>query len=50
MTIGGNAAAREYFSKHPGADTKDAKTRYSSKIAVAYKEKLAQKVNEDMQA
>ncbi|KAG0254555.1 hypothetical protein BG011_005658 [Mortierella polycephala] len=50
MTIGGNAAAREYFSKHPGADSKDAKTKYSSKIGIAYKEKLAQKVKEDMLA
>ncbi|KAF9922979.1 ADP-ribosylation factor GTPase activating protein, ER-Golgi transport, partial [Modicella reniformis] len=50
MTIGGNAAAREYFSKHPGSDSKDAKTKYSSKIGITYKEKLAQKVKEDMLA
>ncbi|KAF9896113.1 ADP-ribosylation factor GTPase activating protein, ER-Golgi transport, partial [Lobosporangium transversale] len=50
MIVGGNAAAREYFSKYPGADTKDAKTKYSSKVAIAYKEKLAQKVKEDMLA
>ncbi|KAI1315467.1 ADP-ribosylation factor GTPase activating protein, ER-Golgi transport [Mortierella claussenii] len=50
MTVGGNAAAREYFSKYPGADNKDAKTKYSSKIGTAYKEKLAQKVKEDMLA
>ncbi|KAF8929896.1 ADP-ribosylation factor GTPase activating protein, ER-Golgi transport [Dissophora ornata] len=49
MTVGGNAAAREYFSKYPGSDTKDAKTKYSSKIGIAYKEKLAQKVKEDLQ-
>ncbi|KAF9992651.1 ADP-ribosylation factor GTPase activating protein, ER-Golgi transport [Entomortierella chlamydospora] len=50
MTVGGNAAAREYFSKQPGVDSKDAKTKYSSKIGTAYKEKLAQKVKEDMLA
>ncbi|KAF9198316.1 ADP-ribosylation factor GTPase activating protein, ER-Golgi transport, partial [Haplosporangium sp. Z 27] len=50
MTVGGNAAAREYFSKQPGIDSKDAKTRYSSKIGTTYKEKLAQKVKEDMLA
>jgi ADP-ribosylation factor GTPase-activating protein 2/3 len=48
MTLGGNAAAREYFSKYPGSDSKDAKTKYSSKIGIAYKEKLAQKVKDDL--
>ncbi|KAF9920610.1 ADP-ribosylation factor GTPase activating protein, ER-Golgi transport [Linnemannia zychae] len=48
MTIGGNAAAKEHFSKYPGSDTKDAKTKYSSKAAIAYKEKLAQRVKDDM--
>jgi ADP-ribosylation factor GTPase-activating protein 2/3 len=48
MSVGGNAAAREYFSKQPGVDNKDAKTRYSSKIGTAYKEKLAQKIKDDM--
>ncbi|KAF9126969.1 ADP-ribosylation factor GTPase activating protein, ER-Golgi transport [Mortierella sp. 14UC] len=48
MTVGGNAAAKEYFSKYPGSDTKDAKTKYSSKIGLAYKEKLAQKVKDDL--
>lgn len=48
MTVGGNAAAREYFNKYPTSDNKDAKTKYSSKIGIAYKEKLAQKVKEDM--
>ncbi|KAG0246972.1 ADP-ribosylation factor GTPase activating protein, ER-Golgi transport [Mortierella sp. GBA43] len=48
MTVGGNAAAREYFSKQPGVDNKDAKTRYSSKIGTSYKEKLAQKIKDDM--
>ncbi|KAF9089186.1 ADP-ribosylation factor GTPase activating protein, ER-Golgi transport [Mortierella sp. GBA35] len=48
MTVGGNAAAKEYFNKYPGSDTKDAKTKYSSKIGAAYKEKLAQKVKDDL--
>ncbi|KAF9319509.1 ADP-ribosylation factor GTPase activating protein, ER-Golgi transport [Podila horticola] len=48
MTLGGNATAREYFNKYPTSDNKDAKTKYSSKIGLAYKEKLAQKVKEDM--
>lgn len=48
MTVGGNAAAKEYFNKYPGSDTKDAKTKYSSKIGLAYKEKLAQKVKDDL--
>ncbi|KAG0045773.1 ADP-ribosylation factor GTPase activating protein, ER-Golgi transport [Gryganskiella cystojenkinii] len=48
MTLGGNAAAKEHFNKYPGSDTKDVKTRYSGKAGTAYKEKLAQKVKEDM--
>ncbi|KAF9549246.1 ADP-ribosylation factor GTPase activating protein, ER-Golgi transport [Mortierella hygrophila] len=48
MTVGGNAAAKEYFNKYPGSDSKDAKTKYSSKIGLAYKEKLAQKVKDDL--
>jgi len=48
MTLGGNAAAKEYFNKYPGSDSKDAKTKYSSKIGIAYKEKLAQKVKDDL--
>ncbi|KAF9580312.1 ADP-ribosylation factor GTPase activating protein, ER-Golgi transport [Lunasporangiospora selenospora] len=50
MTIGGNAAAREYFNKYPTVDTKDAKAKYSSKYGITYKEKLSQKVKEDMLA
>ena len=48
MTLGGNAAAKEYFNKYPGSDTKDVKTKYSGKAGIAYKEKLAQKVKEDL--
>lgn len=48
MTVGGNAAAKEYFNKYPGSDSKDAKTKYSSKIGLTYKEKLAQKVKDDL--
>lgn len=48
MMVGGNAAAKEYFNKYPGSDSKDVKTKYSSKIGLAYKEKLAQKVKDDL--
>ena len=48
MTVGGNAAAKEYFNKYPASDSKDVKTKYSSKIGLAYKEKLAQKVKDDL--
>ncbi|GJJ75086.1 ADP-ribosylation factor GTPase-activating protein 2/3 [Entomortierella parvispora] len=48
MTLGGNAAAKEHFNKYPGSDSKDVKTKYSGKAGIAYKEKLAQKVKEDM--
>ncbi|KAF9356908.1 hypothetical protein BGX34_009706 [Mortierella sp. NVP85] len=50
MIIGGNAAAREFFSKGHGGDVKDTKTKYTSKLATTYKDKLAQKVKEDMLA
>jgi ADP-ribosylation factor GTPase-activating protein 2/3 len=50
MIIGGNAAAREFFNKGHGGDVKDSKTKYTSKLATTYKDKLAQKVKEDMLA
>lgn len=48
MTLGGNAAAREHFNKYPGSDSKDVKTKYSGKAGTTYKERLAQKVKDDM--
>ncbi|KAF9301255.1 ADP-ribosylation factor GTPase activating protein, ER-Golgi transport [Mortierella antarctica] len=47
MKVGGNAAAAEFFNKSLSSN-KDAKTKYTSRIAIAYKEKLEQRKAEDM--
>lgn len=47
MKVGGNAAAAEFFNKSLSSN-KDAKTKYTSRIAIAYKEKLEQRKTEDM--
>ncbi|KAF9969053.1 ADP-ribosylation factor GTPase activating protein, ER-Golgi transport, partial [Actinomortierella ambigua] len=48
MKVGGNTAAQEFFSKSPiSMASKDAKTKYTSKVALAYKEKLEQRRAED---
>ncbi|KAG0211309.1 ADP-ribosylation factor GTPase activating protein, ER-Golgi transport [Mortierella sp. GBA30] len=47
MKVGGNAAMQEFFSKSLVGSSKDAKTKYTSKVAVAYKEKLEQRKAED---
>jgi len=47
MKVGGNAALHEFFSKSPQGASKDAKTKYTSKVAVSYKEKLEQRKAED---
>ncbi|KAI9236138.1 MAG: hypothetical protein BYD32DRAFT_419462 [Podila humilis] len=47
MKVGGNAAAIEFFNKSPTSN-KDAKTKYTSRVAIAYKEKLEQRKAEDM--
>ncbi|KAF9924947.1 ADP-ribosylation factor GTPase activating protein, ER-Golgi transport [Linnemannia zychae] len=47
MKVGGNAALNEFFSKSMLSSSKDAKTKYTSKVAVAYKEKLEQRKAED---
>ncbi|KAF9963469.1 ADP-ribosylation factor GTPase activating protein, ER-Golgi transport [Modicella reniformis] len=47
MKMGGNAALHEFFNKSPQGSNKDAKTKYTSKIAVTYKEKLEQRKAED---
>ncbi|KAG0029885.1 ADP-ribosylation factor GTPase activating protein, ER-Golgi transport [Podila clonocystis] len=47
MKVGGNAAAAEFFNKSPSSN-KDAKTKYTSRVAIAYKEKLEQRKGEDM--
>ncbi|KAL1924824.1 uncharacterized protein VTP21DRAFT_4478 [Calcarisporiella thermophila] len=49
MKVGGNAAATEFFAKHGGTTaSKDAKSKYTSRAATMYKEKLAQRVKEDI--
>jgi ADP-ribosylation factor GTPase-activating protein 2/3 len=47
MKVGGNASAHEFFRQHGLGESKDAKTKYSSRPAALYKEKLAQKCAED---
>lgn len=47
MKVGGNAAAAEFFNKSPSSN-RDAKTKYTSRVAIAYKEKLEQRRAEDM--
>ncbi|KAG2186777.1 hypothetical protein INT44_003003 [Umbelopsis vinacea] len=48
MKVGGNQAAREYFSAHAGSSAnKDARTKYSSPAGTKYKEVLAQRAKED---
>jgi len=49
MKVGGNAALQEFFNKSlVGSNNKDAKTKYTSKVALAYKEKLEQRKAEDI--
>ncbi|KAF9575229.1 ADP-ribosylation factor GTPase activating protein, ER-Golgi transport [Mortierella alpina] len=48
MKVGGNAAMQEFFNKSMSGSSKDAKTKYTSKVALAYKEKLEQRKQEDM--
>lgn len=48
MKVGGNQSAQEYFRQH-GINQMDAKSKYSSRAAQMYKERLGQKVQEDIQ-
>jgi ADP-ribosylation factor GTPase-activating protein 2/3 len=54
MKVGGNANAAEHFRRNNAAgfgfnsQCADAKTKYTSKAAVTYKQKLAQLSNEDV--
>ncbi|EMR08126.1 hypothetical protein PNEG_03564 [Pneumocystis murina B123] len=46
MKVGGNLSALEYFTKHGGTsilDSKDVKTKYTSKTAISYKDELKQR-------
>ncbi|PPQ74803.1 hypothetical protein CVT26_004870 [Gymnopilus dilepis] len=51
MKVGGNASAKEFFTKHGGAsllNDSDTKKKYSSRVAELYKEELAKRVKEDV--
>ncbi|KAK9760957.1 ADP-ribosylation factor GTPase activating protein, ER-Golgi transport [Basidiobolus ranarum] len=45
--LGGNLAAAEFFSSHGGDRFNDVKSKYTSRAALMYKEKLNQKVAQD---
>lgn len=50
MKIGGNTAASEYFAKHgSGASfkNKDINLKYTSKVALKYKNELIKRAKED---
>jgi ADP-ribosylation factor GTPase-activating protein 2/3 len=50
MKVGGNASAKEFFTKHGGSallHDSDTKKKYSSRVAELYKEELAKRVSED---
>ncbi|CAG8680626.1 27310_t:CDS:2, partial [Dentiscutata erythropus] len=50
MKIGGNASALEYFTKNGGGfslNSKDAKLKYTSRVALKYKDELIKRSNED---
>ncbi|ORX97410.1 ArfGap-domain-containing protein [Basidiobolus meristosporus CBS 931.73] len=48
MKVGGNTQAREYFRSHGGSDKfKDAKSKYTSRAAVSYKDKILMNAKED---
>lgn len=51
MKAGGNASAKEFFTKHGGASLlsdSDTKKKYSSRFAELYKEELARRVKDDI--
>jgi ADP-ribosylation factor GTPase-activating protein 2/3 len=45
--VGGNQAAKEYFASHGAANINDAKSKYTSRAATMYKEKLLRAVEVD---
>lgn len=47
MKVGGNHAAKEYFNSHGAGNIKDAKSKYTSRAATMYKEKLLRAVEAD---
>jgi ADP-ribosylation factor GTPase-activating protein 2/3 len=50
MKVGGNASATDFFSKNGGAaalNSKDAKVKYTSRAAIAYKDELKRRATND---
>lgn len=47
MKVGGNHTAKEYFNSHGAGNISDAKTKYTSRAATMYKEKLLRAVEID---
>ncbi|KAK9240262.1 hypothetical protein V1525DRAFT_353871 [Lipomyces kononenkoae] len=50
MKVGGNTKAREYFTRNGGSsalNSKDAKTKYTSRAATMYKEELKRRAADD---
>ena len=47
MKVGGNLNAAEHFKQFGASFIKDAKSKYTSKAAAVYKEKLLKWVDED---
>ncbi|KAK9375648.1 uncharacterized protein V1513DRAFT_441520 [Lipomyces chichibuensis] len=50
MKVGGNTKAREYFTRNGGSsalNSKDAKTKYTSRAATLYKDELKRRAAED---
>ncbi|KAF8955851.1 hypothetical protein BDZ97DRAFT_1907447 [Flammula alnicola] len=51
MKVGGNASAKEFFTKHGGSSLlsdSDTKKKYSSRVAELYREELARRVKDDV--
>lgn len=49
MKVGGNANARKFFESHGDGKGKDAKSKYSSKVAMMYREQLERMAELDLQ-
>jgi ADP-ribosylation factor GTPase-activating protein 2/3 len=47
MKVGGNQAAKEFFASHGAGNIKDAKSKYTSRAATMYKEKILRAVELD---
>jgi len=53
MKVGGNASATEFFNRNGGAsalNSKDAKVKYTSRAAIAYKDELKRRATNDAKA